>query len=244
MEAFEKKGAHSLFRYKHKTTLFDPESGEEFNLLEYLKEHGSIDKILLAGHQEKFEVKVIAEPANEETANLRRMKAKKESKGHNPSKEILEFMSWTIYITTIKQPEITFETILLIYGLRWRIENIFKTWKSNFSFDRIHNVSSHQLRVLLNARLIMITSINHCIFNPLSEKLKRIVDKQMSMMKFMQYIRKNLDVMSRLVNTNKISHKSIKALVRYCTYDKRRRSNFESTFEKALLLGINHVVTC
>ncbi len=153
-------------------------------------------------------------------------------------------MSWTIFITTIKQPKITFETILLIYGLRWRIENIFRTWKSNFSFDRIHNVSAHQLRVLLTARLIMITSINHYIFNPMSEKLKRISDKLMSMMKFMRYISKNLDVMNRLVDREKISHKSIKALIRYCTYDKRQRSNFETTYEQAILLGINDIVTC
>ncbi len=60
METFEKKGAHSLFRYKHKTTLFDPESGKEIDLLEHLKEHGSIDMIVLAGHQGKAEVRIIA----------------------------------------------------------------------------------------------------------------------------------------------------------------------------------------
>jgi IS4 transposase len=40
---------------------------------------------------------------------------------------------------------------MALYGLRWRIENIFKTWKSNFSFGKVHTVSEQQLRVLLTA---------------------------------------------------------------------------------------------
>jgi hypothetical protein len=36
---------------------------------------------------------------------------------------------------------------MALYGLRWRIENIFKTWKSNFSFGKVHTVSEQQLRV-------------------------------------------------------------------------------------------------
>jgi hypothetical protein len=42
-------------------------------------------------------VRLPAAPVSLEIANLRRMKAKKESKGHDPSKAILELMDWTIY---------------------------------------------------------------------------------------------------------------------------------------------------
>jgi len=234
MKTFKEKGADTINRYKHKTTLFDTESGEEINLLEYLKKHGSIDEIVLAGSEEKYKVRIIAKPVNEETSNLRRMKAKKESKGKNPSKKLLELMSWSIFVTTITDPEISFETILLLYGFRWRIENIFKTWKSNFSFDTIHNVSARQLHVLLTARLIMITFINHKIFNPLWKKINKVSGKSLSMMKFMRYIQKNLDVMPRLVNIENISERSMKAMFRFCTYDQRKRSNFETTFELVL----------
>lgn len=43
------KGADTIFRYKHKTAIFDIESGEEINLSEYLTQNGSIDKIVLCG---------------------------------------------------------------------------------------------------------------------------------------------------------------------------------------------------
>jgi len=167
MEELKNKGAESIFRYKHKTAFFDIENNEEVNLLKYLKKNGSIDTMILAGSKEKYKVKIIAAPVSEEIANVRRMKAKKESKSKNPSKDHLALMSWNIFVITISTLEITFKTVLKIYGLRWRIENIFRTWKSNFNFDKIHNVSEEQLRVLIKARFIMIVFLNHHLFMPL-----------------------------------------------------------------------------
>jgi len=57
----------------------------------------------------------------------------KEVKGRSPSKAVLELMGWTIFITNLRE-EVSFEVLLEIYGLRWRIEVIFKAWKSNMSF--------------------------------------------------------------------------------------------------------------
>ncbi len=111
--------------------------------------------------------------------------------------------------------------------LGWSIENIFKTWKSNFNFDKIHNVSEQQLRVLLRARLIMIVILNQHLFNPLSRKIKKISGQQLSMMKFMRYISNNLNVIPKILNIQNISEKIIQSLIRYCTYDKRKRLNFE-----------------
>lgn len=53
----------------------------------------------------------------------------------------------------------TIKDACVLYSLRWRIECIFKTWKSNFNFDNIHSVSQIQLKVLLHARFITITSL-------------------------------------------------------------------------------------
>ena len=235
MDELKSQGADSIFRYKHKTAFFDIENNEEINLLKYLKENGSIDTMILAGSKEKHKVRIMAAPVSEEIANVRRMKAKKESKSKNPSKEYLELMSWNIFVITISTPEITFETVLKIYGLRWRIENIFKTWKSNFNFDKIHNVSEQQLSVLIKARFIMIVFLNQRLFNPLSSKIKTISDKRLSMMKFMRYISKNLNVIPRILDIQNVSNDALLALIRFCTYDKRKRLNFEQQMEQAIL---------
>jgi hypothetical protein len=145
-------------------------------------------------------------------------------------------MSWSIFVTTIKRKEVTFDIIFKFYALRWRIENIFKTWKSNFNFDKIHNVSEQQLTVLLRARLIMIVVINQNIFNPLSQKILKFSSKRLSMMKFMRYISINKDVVNKILDLKNISIKTIQAITKYCTYDKRKRTNFEERIEQAILV--------
>jgi len=235
MKEFKLNGADSIFRYKHKTLFFNMENNKEINLLEYLSKNMVMDKVVFAGAKEKYQVRILAAPVTEEIANIRRMKAKKESKNKNPSKEVLALMSWNIFITTIMAKEVTVDIVFKLYALRWRIENIFKTWKSNFNFDKIHNVSEQQLNVLLRARLIMIVCINQHFFNPLSQKIKTISDKRLSMMKFMRYISKNLSILNKISSVQNVSEEILQALIRYCTYDKRKRLNFEQKMEQSIL---------
>ena len=233
------KGADMIFRYKHKTTIYDMESGAEINLLAYLTQFRSADMMVLISAKEKYKVRIVAKPVKEEIANQRRMKAKKESNSKNPSKELLALMSWTIFIVTVKTETFTFEMILKLYGLRWRIENIFKTWKSHFSFSKIHNVSERQLRVLLTARLAMITFIYQGLFKPLSMEIRKISKKRLSLMKFTRYIRKNIELIFKLADIRKQSDETLQAIIRYCTYDLRNRINFETLLEQ-IILEINN----
>lgn len=231
LRELKEAGAYTICRYKHKAKIYDAESGEEMELLEHLEKNGSIDRKVLVG-AEKCKVRIAARPVDRETANLRRTKAKKESHGKRPSKELLSPMSWTIFITTVETEELTFDGILKLYGLRWRIENIFKTWKSHFSFDKIHNVSEKQLRVLLTARLIMIVFIYQRLFRPLSEVVRSKSEKRLSLMKFTRYILKNIEFMYQILDIGNISEKTVNTAIRYCTYDTRKRTNFETRLEQ------------
>ncbi len=208
---------------------------EKRNLSAYLTLNGSIDKIVSISAKEKFKVRIVAEPVKVEIADIRRMKAKKESNSKNPSKELPALMSWTIFITTIRNETFTFELILKLYGLRWRIENIFKTWKSCFSFGKIHNVSKKRLRVLLTARLATITFIYQRLFSLLSVEIRKISKKQLSLMKFTRYIRKNTKLIFILADIATLSEKTLLAIIKYCTYDHRKRINFETKFEQIIL---------
>ena len=70
-------------------------------------------------------------------------------------------MDWTIYITNIPALKANFTEILGIYGLRWRIEVIFKAWKSHLKFDILHRVSARQMRILLKTRLLVIAAASN-----------------------------------------------------------------------------------
>jgi len=228
IKACIEQGGDCIFRYKHPTTFHCAHTGKKLSLESLLKENASIDQRVIMGSKTKTQVPVrlIAFPVIEEVANLRRMKAKKEQKGHAPSKEVLHLMGWSIFITTLSKDQVSPKQIATLYSLRWRIENIFKTWKSNFCFDHIHNVSAPQLRMLLIARLTMIVLLHHHVFIPISLVLAK-KKLEFSVMKFMRYAQRNLLHVLRFPSKeNRIEH-LIEPMIRYCTMCKRKRSSLE-----------------
>ena len=188
---------------------------------------------------ERTKVRLIAKPVTPEIANLRRMKAKKDMRGHNPSPEILFLMSWTIFITTIPQAQADFQRILLIYKLRWRIEIIFKIFKSHMSFSKVHNVSEQQLNILLTARFIMIVLCIHFIYQPCRLIIANIYNRQLSMIKFIHYLMFNnlqmIHILNQGFDLNYCINLNLHSIARYCTYDKRKRLNFNEFLNQLLL---------
>jgi len=230
--------AHCVCRYKHKTALFDPRTAAPIQLLELLRRNRALDMEVMLGTTENLKLRLIAAPIDEETANLRRMRARKQMKGHAPSQDLLDLMSWSIFLTTIDDPAVGFQQILGLYGLRWRIENIFKTWKSNFNFAKIHRVSEPQLRVLLTARFIMIVVLYQNLFLPLTRLVHASSGRVLSLMKFMRYITRNLTRIPEMMNCTNLESGLFRALRLYCVYDKRKRPNF-ATQTQCLLAEID-----
>lgn len=239
IQQHKQQGADSIYRHRHDVILYDPTTGHRIDLLALLTLRGSIDQQVLVGTDPQMRIRLLAAPVSEETANLRRMKAKREAKGHAPSREYLKLMSWTIFWTTIPDPTFTFPEILALYRLRWRIENIFKTWKSYFNFEKIHNVSEIQLRVLLNARLIMITLVYERLFSPLVGPVFRTTGRLLSLIKFTRYVTQNIPALIRLLHAHRLCATLTQALLRYCTYDKRKRSTFLDDTESILMKTSN-----
>jgi hypothetical protein len=230
----QQKGADSISRYKHKTTFFDAHSLTEIDLLEHLRKHGTIDMQVRLDPDNSTVVRILATPVPEEVANIRRMKAKKEAKSRGCSYELLQLLGWTIFITTIESKDISIAQIALLYSLRWRIECIFKTWKSNFGFDKIHNVSERQLRVLLYARFIMVTLLYERLYTPMQKIMAQELGVRISLMKLMRFISRNILQAILFIDT---THRkaAVNKIARYCAYDKRRRSSFIDAVEAAIL---------
>ena len=122
--------------------------------------------VLSADGQHKL--RLVANRASADIANQRRRKFKKDSR-KTLSKELSELMSWSIFVTTMTAEAIDFQMLESLYAFRWRIENIFKIWKSNLNFSKIHNVSSNQLHILICARLIMIVLLFDKLYSPIAK---------------------------------------------------------------------------
>ena len=234
-------GADCIYRYKFKTSLLDVNTLKTINLTKILKNNGNLDMEVCLNNNEKTIVRIISSPIDKSVADERRRKAKKENKGKNPSKELLEQLDWTIFIITIPKDKADFSTILKLYSLRWRIEIIFKSWKSNMNFAKYHNVSANQLYVIVFARFIMAILFVQFIFKKCKTLIYKNFNKYLSLMKTIKYLVKFPQILIDLYYdlTNKDQEKlgtNIKALGRYCCYDLRRKKlNFEQ--EMILILA-------
>jgi hypothetical protein len=225
--------ADCIYRHKSTTIYLDTQTGKEIDLIKEFKVTTTFDTMVSLNDKNATPVRLIALPINEEIANIRRMKAKKEMK-KPPSKEYLELLSWSIFITTISLKIAESSFILKAYRLRWRIEIIFKSWKSNMEFTKIHNVSKTQLSIILFARFIMIIICIQYIFSPARMIIKKYLKKDLSMIKVVRYLMKNsskiIAIVKELINHKEKCTYHLKALGRYCTYEKRTRMNFEQEF--------------
>ena len=231
-------GADCIYRYK-KCELSEVNTGKKMNLLKRLKKDQKLDLMVRLQDSESTIVRLIAFPVSEEIVNNRRRKAKKEMK-HTPSEELLELLSWSIFITTIPQTQADYDFIFKAYSLRWRIEIIFKAWKSNMEFAKIHNVSKTQLSIILFARFIMIIICIQYIYAP-ARKIIRQLDKRLSVMKLVRYLMRNpvkiLMIVEEIQRFKARVNHHISSLAKYCCYETRKRKNFEFYLDHILSLG-------
>ena len=118
--------------------------------------------------------------------------------------------------------------LLDLYSLRWLIETIFKNWKSNLNFDKIHNVSSIQLRILLTSKFLIIILIQH-LYSSVKPIVKKVFGKLLSFLKFSNFLAEHLYKINDLLEPTDLSiNDEIRNIAYYCSYDKRKkRRNFE-----------------
>ncbi|TXE01388.1 transposase [Algoriphagus aquimarinus] len=190
-----------------------------------------MDIVIKLNNKVKSAVRMIAFPASEEVAESRRRKARKELK-MTPSADYLELQGWFIYLTTIGKETAEPKKIFALYKLRWRIEIIFKSWKSNMAFDRVHNVSKIQLWVILWSRFIMIIICTQLIYTPCRLVIKANLNKDLSLLKVTHYLIKHPEKITGILtelqsDPNKLGVIST-TMAKYCSYEKRKkRSNYQ-----------------
>jgi hypothetical protein len=230
IQRLQDSNAFYIFRYKFKMKYFDINTGNILCLLTMLRNEKSLDILARLGTPDGPIVRITAQPVSEELANERRRKAKKEYKT-NPSKNNLEIMGWTIFITNLFNDQYSFAKILQMYGIRWNIEIVFKALKSELNLEGIHNVAKYQLRFIVQARIMRFLLIYHFIaaIEQLHRHQKLKPMPNVSFLKLTQVLSQNNKILIKMwleILQNKIlSNESTTFLNRYCAYEKRKRNN-------------------
>lgn len=150
-------GAFFLSRLRLDIGLFDPETGRPIDLLRQLRRSGHLDRQVHLGAK-KLPVRLVAIPLPAAVAAERRRKAKQNrDRRCQPSATHLALLGWSIFITNVDRRVLSAKTIAKVYGLRWRIETIFKSWKSHFRITAVPEGSPAQLLTVIYARLLFLT---------------------------------------------------------------------------------------
>jgi hypothetical protein len=227
-QAMISNSIHFVSRFKYHVSIMELLSQNEINLLKELRRKKFYDQWVYIGKTDKVKVRLIALPLNREVSNYRRRIAKNDrDKRLNHSKEYYELLGYNIFITSEPGDIYTPEQIAKIYGLRWRIESIFKCWKSFFNLQKImpQNCSLNKYRVeaIIFMSLIMIIIFQTRLYNKMIKEVALQKNQvELSMLKLMQFFSRNI---SLIMNMRKDPLRS--CLIYYCKYEKRKnRHNF------------------
>jgi hypothetical protein len=230
------RGIFFLSRLRSQVKVFDPQTGRPLHLLSLVRKHPTLDQDILLGQKEKVPVRLVALPVPEAVANERRRKAKENrDRRCRPSKETLELLGWQFFILNVPPTVWDTPTVAKVYALRWRIEIIFKAWKSHFNLTEIPQGGSESLILsCLFAKLLYITFF-HAFFDQVHRQLMGWDNPRISLLKLavLSAIMASLLMPVQALPTDGALIPEI--IQRLCAYEKRHdRQNF---FEKLSALG-------
>ena len=170
LDKIARKDCFFLSRHINQRAVFLQESGDELDLAKYLSIHAArtgdtveCDVTVGAGQHgaQPIRGRVVARRLPERVINERKREAKRNAKKHSKSgysKKHLKLLEWEIYLTNLSTEQADAETVIGIYRLRWRIENLFKALKSHTWGLKLarHRSNPSHLQVLVLAWLCLV----------------------------------------------------------------------------------------
>ena len=108
--------------------------------------------------EKRLGVRIVAVRADRATAQSRRRELHADAKSHGktvPSAKLIR-AGWHILITNLAETGTAVDEICQLYGLRWRIETLFRSWKRDKQWTNTlrHITNRHHLEALVLAGII------------------------------------------------------------------------------------------
>lgn len=231
LNSIAEKKVFFVSRLYSKVIIYDYDDNK-LDLLKVLKRKTQVDIKVKIGAEAKLPVRLVAVRLPNEIAKKRKMNEKKKAKKDTRkivTKESLELLNWSIMITNIDGNDVSSEEIFKLYEFRWRIENIFKNWKSNFQINNIpERLSPEQLECLIYGRLIYITLFHEICWKPIKFE-KDGSFAPVSLFKLTKIFNGFYHFIERFLNDGQFEIVK-KNLLIHSEYDSSTRFNYEQLF--------------
>lgn len=160
-EDVEKQGSYYLSRLKFNNNVYEDAEGKKeidmLALLNSMKEQQTKSIMVYIGEKKRFKVRLVIQKVPKAVADHKRHKLKtdKQNKRKSLSEARLKFCDANCYITNITPEMMDEPAIIILYGLRWIIEILFKAWKSISNIkEKINSMKPHRFMCMLYAHMI------------------------------------------------------------------------------------------
>jgi IS4 transposase len=233
LKEIEEKGAYYISRWKVNEEVYEhKEAKEPLDLAKFLDKHmheGKVDLEVYVGKEKQF-VRLIAVLMEGEAINKRRRNANRSAKRHGAqiSKKKQALLKYSIFITNIAVDQLSSESVMAAYRARWRIELIFKQWKSCLKLHIFKGYKKERFHCLLYGRLIIILllGMTHAILMQHAFKL----GKELSGYKLVNYFIAD-HVFPKMLQEGKIENfidRLLEDMPRRLCMDKRKRPSLRN----------------
>jgi hypothetical protein len=185
--------ASFLTRLNHQTALSTAVAGR-VQRTEFLSRlHGEsrslVEHRVYRGAGERLAVRLIAARVPEAVVNERRRKARATAKkrGYTPSQAHLTLLAWNLFITNVPSTVWTPMTICKAYSLRWQVELVFKSWKSDLHLATLPTKTETPTLCYLYGRLLLIVLV-YALCPALRTALWTRQQRELSFLKLVRYL--------------------------------------------------------
>jgi len=231
LEQLNTKGVYFISRKKAQIKVYDTETNQEINLLKVLRKKGYYDKEVFVGKKKMIKMRLVIVPVPFEQAAQRRRKAKQDrDKRLNHSKEYYELLGYSILLTNISESLCSAEMIKKLYELRWKIEIIFKSWKSCFFMEKlIPSKCKNQDRIYCMVYLFLLFILLFHVVWWKNNRIKLKREVNLSLIKMARFFIDNFYLIFNCENDRMLQ----KLIISKCRYDKRNdRLNLLQKYEQ------------
>ena len=169
----------------------------------------------------------------------RRRKAKanaqKDGRRGSPSQRYLQLLDWAIFITNVRETQLSIAQVILVYRLRWQIELIFKLWKSRAHLRQIGNWRAARVLCQLYARLIGLLLFHWSISTHFTTCKSLSLPKAFGLFKY--HVPKLVaSIANRWLSFESTLSRIDRDILRLAPQDKRKKS--PSTFQLLVQAGL------
>jgi len=236
LQALDEQGSFYLTRVPCKVRLFD-EAGGKWQLSHFLRQraHPHFDgEVTLTAQGLRCRLLACQVPDAVVAQRRARLRQTARRKRQPLSQEALSLARWSIVVTNLPAPRLSFDQAFMLLRLRWQIELLFKLWKQHTRLESSRSRQPHRVLCEIYAKLLGLV-IQHALL------LATCWDvPNQSLVKLAQTVRKSAFLLAFALWTDSAQFLAILSALRFvlrsgCRLDTRKAH--PSHFQRLLSLS-------